>query len=218
VRAGEVLGIAGIDGNGQEQLLEAIAGLLEAQDGRVTVDDADVSELDYRVRRAGGLVYVPGDRRNEGILPGLTVLENLRVGTGWGAQEAADAVAAAGIRPADPGARADRLSGGNQQKVVLARALARRPAVLLLAYPLRGLDVNAAQAIRALLIEQAARGTSVVIAWNDVEEIVAMCHRWVVMDRGRIVGEQDRDSFDLDQLGMWIAGGDDRHTGGIAAA
>jgi simple sugar transport system ATP-binding protein len=218
VRAGEVLGIAGVDGNGQEQLLEAIAGLLPTQAGRVAVDENDVTALGYRARRRGGLVYVPGDRRQEGILPGLTVQENLRVGTGWSSQQASEAVAAAGVYPPDPHQRADRLSGGNQQKVVLARSLASQPAVLLLAYPLRGLDVNAAQAIRTMLIEQAARGTSVVIAWNDLDEIVAMCHRWVVMDRGRIVGEQERGSLDFGQLAKWLAGTDDASTGGRTAA
>jgi ABC-type sugar transport system ATPase subunit len=161
---------------------------------------------------------VSGDRRHEGILPGLTVQENLRAGTGWSSRQADDAVVAAAVYPPDPHQQADRLSGGNQQKVVLARSLANQPAVLLLAYPLRGLDVNAAQAIRTTLIEQAARGTTVIIAWNDLEEIVAMCHRWVVMDRGRIVGEQERATLDFGQLAKWLAGADDAETGGRTAA
>jgi ABC-type uncharacterized transport system ATPase subunit len=215
---GTIVGLAGVDGNGQEPLLLALAGLMRPAAGRVVHGDDDVTGWPVRRRMAAGIRSVPANRR-EGVVPGLTIAEHFRIagllrdpGVLPGLLERYD------IRPADPGARADRLSGGNQQKLLLALAIEQPGDVLLLPYPTSGLDVDAQARVHTMLIDEARRGAAVVVASGDLDELMTLCDRIVVLNRGRIAGEQSRAEFDSQQLIRWFIDAGDRERVAHAAA
>jgi ABC-type uncharacterized transport system ATPase subunit len=201
VRAGEIVGIAGIDGNGQDSLLQAIAGLRELRSGTVTLDGHRIESRSYRQRLEAGIGYLPGDRKRFAIFPNLTVAENLAIGQRTGLRGAADIIRALAIRPDDEDYPADRLSGGNQQKLALGRVILRRPKVMLLEYPFRGLDIMAMQSVRDLLARSARDGVGILLAASDLDELFGVCDRILVMDRGRIVSEEWRERFDSQRIG-----------------
>ncbi|MGB3634344.1 MAG: ABC transporter ATP-binding protein, partial [Rubrobacteraceae bacterium] len=161
VRAGEILGIAGVDGNGQTELAEALAGTRRVQSGTVYLDGEDVTRLGSEVRQRRGLAYVPEDRGKKGLVQDFTLAENNALKTydeppiskwGWISpktmrRRAAEALQAYDVRPANPDLRAGALSGGNQQKAVLARELSGDPGVIVAAQPTRGVDVGAIEFI-----------------------------------------------------------------------
>jgi simple sugar transport system ATP-binding protein len=208
---GEILGVAGVDGNGQLELLESLAGLRRLHRGEIELDGADVTRMPYSRRSRAGIQFVSGERRRDGIVPSFTVEEHFVFVLGRGIGERVPRILADhGVRPPDPGALAAQLSGGNQQKMVLARALQYRSKVLLLAYPTQGLDVLASAQLRQLLVERAAAGLVIVIASGDLDELLSISHRVVVMNRGRIVGEQTSGTFDRSQLAAWFTASDPR--------
>jgi simple sugar transport system ATP-binding protein len=197
VRQGEIVGIAGIEGNGQSELVRALAGLEPGATGRVAVGDRDLSGLSVRARRVS-LGVVLEDRHEEGLCQEATVGDNLVLGDLGDAHASFDEGAAIarrmqrfGIQPADPARLAGELSGGNQQKIVIARALDRLPrgprSAAVLAQPTRGVDVGAAAAIHAAIGEAAASGIAVLIISADLAELRKLAHRIVVMRRGEIV-------------------------------
>ena len=226
VRPGEVLGVAGVQGNGQTELVEAIAGLRPVASGKVLVGGRDVTGSSPAAVRAAGVVHVPEDRNDRGLVPGMTVAENLALGghrafaRPFGrldlaamALHAARRVREWDIRPADPAAPVGSLSGGNAQKVVAGREIGRvldrnagAPGVLLAAEPTRGVDVGAIEAIHARIREAADRGVAVLLVSSDLSEILALSDRVVVMFRGRVAGEADAASATLSRLGEWMAG------------
>jgi simple sugar transport system ATP-binding protein len=184
VLAGEIVGVAGVLGNGQSELALVLGGLAVPDDGEVL---------------AGAIEVVHEDRQTAGLVLDATVAENLALGdltrfTRRGlidddalATSARERIARFDIRPPDPGALARALSGGNQQKIVLARALAREPAVLVVAHPTRGVDLVAARAIHQQILAAAARGTAVLVIGADLGELRLLCDRILVMLRGRVV-------------------------------
>jgi simple sugar transport system ATP-binding protein len=185
VKAGEIVGIAGVDGNGQEELLEALTGL----DPRAT-----------GIVRASSVGAVPLDRRRQGLVLDFSVEENLILDgalldaaapRGWLAParvraRALDAIARHRIAASGPGSKARELSGGNQQKILTARALAKDPAVLVAGQPTRGLDVDAAAAALRELRDFAARGGAVVLISTELDELARTCHRIHAISRGRL--------------------------------
>ncbi|HEX3928424.1 MAG TPA: ATP-binding cassette domain-containing protein, partial [Gemmatimonadales bacterium] len=181
-RAGEVIGIAAVEGNGQRQLLRAIAG----------IDDVTIVKGTLAV--AGPVAFVPEDRTVEGIIPAFTITENLLLGTldraprwlDWHAlrARAAALISAFSIRAGSPDSAAATLSGGNQQKLILARALERRPRVIVAEDPTRGLDVQAARAIHSRLIDAAVGGALVVVHSSDLDEVLTLADRVVVIANG----------------------------------
>ncbi|HEU0033778.1 MAG TPA: ATP-binding cassette domain-containing protein [Kofleriaceae bacterium] len=202
VGRGELVGIAGVDGNGQRELALAIAGLQRAT-GRVTIGARDVTHATPAARLAAGLAHIPEDRQHGGLLLDATVADNLALGradvTGRfridraRVRSHADAqIAALDIRPADPAAITRALSGGNQQKVVVARELSR-PAVqaVVASQPTRGVDLGAVRRIHDQLRAAATAGAGVLLISADLDELLALCHRIAVLLRGRIVGELD---------------------------
>jgi general nucleoside transport system ATP-binding protein len=209
VRRGEIVGIAGVDGNGQRELALAIAGLAPAL-GDVTIGDRDVSRASPRARLAAGLAHVPEDRHHGGLLLDATIAENLALGrtdiTGRftidraAVRRHAEArIAELDIRPADPDAIARTLSGGNQQKLVIGRELSR-PALraVVAAQPTRGVDLGAVARIHDRLRAAASSGAGVLAISADLDELLALCHRIVVLLRGRIVGELAGDALRAD--------------------
>lgn len=201
VRAGEIVGIAGIDGNGQRELALAIAGLAAAR-GTVKIGGRDVSRASPRARLTAGLAHIPEDRHHGGLVLAATVADNLALGradvTGRfridRARVAANAAAQIeqlDIRPPDAGALVEALSGGNQQKVVVGRELSRPGLVAVVAaQPTRGVDLGAVARIHDRLRAAATAGAGVLVISADLEELLALCHRIVVILRGRLVGER----------------------------
>jgi general nucleoside transport system ATP-binding protein len=200
IAAGEIVGVAGVDGNGQRELALAIAGLVPST-GRVTIGGRDVSAASPRERLALGLAHVPEDRHHGGLLLASSIADNLAFGrpdiTG---KFRIDRAAVRGhadqqirlldIRPADPDAIAGALSGGNQQKIVIGRELSRpHLRAVLAAQPTRGVDLGAVARIHDRLRAAAFAGAGVLVISADLDELLALCHRIVVLLRGEIVGE-----------------------------
>lgn len=220
LRAGEIVGLAGVAGNGQTEILEAIAGVRRASAAAVTLGGADLRERSVRGRRLAGLGYVPEDRARDGLAAELSVAENVvlpttrawaRALSGWldraGIRRAGDEVVREhDVRPPDASLAAGALSGGNQQKVLVARELRGAPQVLLAAEPARGLDFKATDAVHARLRSVAARGGAVLVASTDLAELLALCDRVLVVFAGRIVGDVDPRHTSEDELGLLMAG------------
>ncbi|MGE4114990.1 MAG: ATP-binding cassette domain-containing protein [Candidatus Nanopelagicales bacterium] len=198
LRSGEILGIAGADGNGQGQLLRALAAV-DGPQGRLTVDDRLVETISGS--SAAGVVYLSSDRRNESLLPSLSVRENLTVSvldrlSTWGVirRKEEDAQVSGeidrfGIRVGTPEQGVQSLSGGNQQKVALSRALSDSPRVLLIDEPTKGVDVRSRMDIYRMLRDAADDGIAVAVVSSDASELAGIADRIVVMSRGRIIHE-----------------------------
>jgi general nucleoside transport system ATP-binding protein len=220
VHAGEILGIAGVDGNGQTELSEAIAGLLPIQGGRIELDGVDMRRESPGARRRLGMAFIPEDRIDRGLALPLSVSENVaasnyrRAGLlrrGVVAVTKRDAFAEARIARFDiRGARAatpvGALSGGNMQKVVLAREFESAPRLLVVAQPTRGLDVGASEFVYGQLLAAADRGCAVLLVSSELSEILALSDRIGVMFRGRIVGVVDRNRASEAMIGMMMSG------------
>jgi ABC-type uncharacterized transport system ATPase subunit len=196
VRAGEILGLAGVEGNGQSELTLALAGVMPAAHGRVILDGHDVSMVDVRGRQQRGLGHVPDDRLARGVILDFSLQENVRLGRDALdgpalAAETARIVAQLDVRPPDPNATMAALSGGNQQKLVVGRELGRPPSVLLCAQPTRGVDVGAVERIHAALAEARQAGQALLLVSADLDELLALCDRIAVIYRGRLVGLVD---------------------------
>jgi simple sugar transport system ATP-binding protein len=186
IRAGELVGVAAVEGNGQRELLRAVAGLESPRSGDVTVK--------------GVVAFVPEDRTTEGLIPAMSLTENLVLGLqddprwargirlGWSAARArtAELLELFDVRARGPDAPAGTLSGGNQQKLVLARALEGAPAVLVVENPTRGLDVRATEAIHQRLRDAAASGMAVLVYSTDLDEVLELASRVLVVHRGHV--------------------------------
>ncbi|MCP4165966.1 MAG: ABC transporter ATP-binding protein [Chloroflexi bacterium] len=220
VRSGEILGIAGVAGNGQSELEEVIAGLRSATSGQVMICGQDTTT--YSSREAGevGLAHIPSDRYRMGLLPDFTVAENMflqRIGDppftrrgflNWDAirAKAQELIQAYNVRGATVDTAAGSLSGGNAQKMILARELDRGPRVLLAAQPTRGLDVSAIEYVHAQLIEQRDAGVAILLISTELDEILALSDRIAVMYEGEIVAVIDADDADVNEIGLLMAG------------
>jgi simple sugar transport system ATP-binding protein len=222
VRAGEMVGVAGVAGNGQRELAEAIVGVLPAT-GSVAIAGRDVTDANVHDRIAAGLVYIPEDRIHDGVLPGLSVAENLVLGLHPYAfagrhvfdhrlaRELAErAIADYGIQARDAAARAVELSGGNIQKILVARAMAlaglTRAVALVATNPTRGLDVRATAFVRGRLLAFARAGGGVLLISEDLDELLQLCDRIVVMYRGAVMADVPRAAFDAYRIGALMAG------------
>ena len=223
VHAGEVLAVCGVAGNGQRELAEAIYGLRKRTAGTVAVDGVLSRQRGPRESYDLGLAYVPEDRQHTGLSPALPVQANLAL-KGYRCppmssgpflqariirRNAEDLVKSFGIKTPDIDTPTRVLSGGNLQKVLLARELSSNPHALIASTPTRGLDVGAIENVRALLVEAARRGTGVLLVTEDLDEATALAHRLVVIFEGHIVGEFARGRFDIGKIGLLIGG----HTG-----
>ncbi|MBA3395189.1 MAG: ATP-binding cassette domain-containing protein [Deltaproteobacteria bacterium] len=222
VRRGELVGVAGVDGNGQRELALAIAGLVKSS-GAVRIGDRDVARDSPARRLAAGLAHVPEDRLHGGLVLDATVAENLALNrrdvTGrWQINRAAvrvnavKRIAELDIRPADSDAIARQLSGGNQQKVVVARELSRpNLRAVVASQPTRGVDLGAVSKIHARLRGAAKSGAGVLVISADLDELLALCHRIVVLLRGKLVGEVGgealRGANAREQIGLMMTGG-----------
>ncbi len=219
VRPGEIVGVAGVEGNGQAPLCDLLSSLLKLDSGTVQVQGASPTPGVPGAMAAAGVAVVPADRHESGCVLDMTVAENLtlisppRARIGWGILDRARRRAEAerlieqfGVQTWGPDAPLWSLSGGNQQRVVLARELSGNPPVLVAAQPTRGLDVGAIEYVSGRLREAARDGVGVLLISTELEEVLDLADRIVVIFRGRIVGEMDRSTLDLERLGLLMSG------------
>ena len=220
VRAGEVLALVGVDGNGQAELARVIVGIERPTGGAVFVDGADVTAGGVAARRAAGLAHVPADRATTGLVTDMTIAENLALRAfdepplrhgPWldpdaMTELARERIADFAIRAPGPATVVRTLSGGNQQKIVLARELGSRPAVLVAEQPTRGLDPGATRFVIDQVIALRAAGAAVLYVTTELEEALLVADRIGVMHQGRLVGLLRREHVDLGRLGLMMAG------------
>ncbi len=219
VRAGEIVGVAGIEGNGQSELVQCLAGLRAPSSGQVLLGGHDATTAPVAERRARGLAHIPEDRHAHGVVLDFSVEENVILGAhaSYGGPlgldrarmraEAQRIVAAHDVRPPDPEGVMSGLSGGNQQKVVIGRELRAAGArVIIAAHPTRGLDLGAMEAVDRALVEARDAGAAVLLISAELSELLAIADRIVVMFGGRIVGEVDPTQADERALGAMMAG------------
>ncbi len=220
VREGEIVGIAGVEGNGQAELVEVVTGLRPAAAGRVENLGKDRTGASPAAIADAGVAHVPGDRLRRGIVATMTVEENLLLGRHREprfrgpvalrrdaiASHARETMEAFDVRPRDPTLAAGRLSGGNQQKLVLGRELGRRPRLLVAMHPTRGVDLGAVEQIHARLAAERARGTAVLLVSSELSELLTLSDRIAVLYRGRIAHETAAAAADERRLGAYMTG------------
>ena len=227
VHAGEILGIAGVDGNGQSELAEAILHLREIRSGRVLLNGAEVTRLSVALHRTMGISYVPADRRHVGSVTEMSVADNAilglqrkyRRGLFRGIREARESalalVARFGIRTAGIDFAAGKLSGGNLQKLILGREIMRGSAALVVEHPTRGLDVGAVEAVWGELLRARQEGKAILLISAELEELLNLADRIAVMFEGRIMGVVEAAGASAEEIGLMMAG---ITAGGAAAA
>jgi simple sugar transport system ATP-binding protein len=220
LRSGEILGIAGVSGNGQRALADVISGMLKPVSGTMTIAGKQVSAYTPREVQALGLGRIPEDRMTTGLVTNLPLAESMvlpRIGTASFSNKgllkpgairafAEEQIKAYDIRCPGPMVRAGALSGGNLQKALLARELAFDPKVLIVAQPTRGLDIGAAHFIHEKFLDLRGRGCGIVVIGEDLEELLTLSDRIAVMYEGRIVGTLDAADATIARLGMLMTG------------
>jgi general nucleoside transport system ATP-binding protein len=219
VRAGEILAVAGVQGNGQTELTEAIMGLQQRVTGDIRLDGTNLQGLSVRKILDAGVGFIPEDRQEDGLISEFTIAENLmldrstgepfvRFGNlqlGYLAEFAEDKIKEFDIRAQGIGTHAGRLSGGNQQKVVIARELSRELRLFVAAQPTRGLDVGSVEFVHTRIVAARDAGIPVIVVSTELDEVTALADRIAVMFRGKIVGIVPGDT-PRDVLGLMMAG------------
>jgi general nucleoside transport system ATP-binding protein len=218
VHAGEIVGIAGVDGNGQSQLAEAIMHLRPAHQGQIFLNQHEVTRLTVAEHRALGLSYVPADRRHVGAVTDMSIADNAILGsqrqrtrglfldTRKIREFAVRLVARFGVRASGIGTMAGKLSGGNLQKLILGREILQDAAAIVVEQPTRGLDVGAVESVWLELLRERERGKAILLISAELEELMNLADRIAVMFEGRIVGILDAASVTQEKLGLMISG------------
>ena len=222
VHSGEIVGIAGVDGNGQSELLGAITGLLPLSGGEIYIDDRPIENLTIRERIEAGLGYTPEDRQRYGLVADFTIAENAVLKNYYDPRytgrfgilnnqamhdEAEALIEQFDIRAGEGShTKAGSLSGGNQQKVIVAREISLKPKVLIVAQPTRGLDVGAIEYIRKRIIEERSRGQAILLVSFELDEIMNLCDRIATISKGTIVAVNRSDEVTERDIGMMMAG------------
>jgi len=223
VRAGEIVGIAGVDGNGQTELIDALTGLQKIESGTVTIAGTELSQTTARAALDAGIGHIPEDRQRRGLVLEFTIAENIALHdyarpptAKWGwlfparmVQSARTLIGEFDVRGGGPLTRAGGLSGGNQQKVVAAREIARDPNVLIAAQPTRGLDVGAIEYLHRRLVAERDEGRAILLVSLELEEILSLSDRILVIYEGEIVGEHTGEVSE-EQIGLEMLGGGEK--------
>jgi simple sugar transport system ATP-binding protein len=222
VRPGEIVAIAGVDGNGQDELAESIMGLLPVESGEIRHEGENVSKLSTKERIMRRISFVPADRQQHGLVMPMTIAENIVIGYhdqkpfstklalnySYINSYAEKLVEDFDIRTPSATVAAETLSGGNQQKVILAREFSRDPTFLLVSQPTRGLDVGAIEYIHSQILAMRKRDVAVLLISLELEEIFALADRILVLYEGRIVKELIPEKTDEKEVGLYMTGGD----------
>ncbi|SDI96003.1 ABC transporter [Natribacillus halophilus] len=221
VRAGEIVGVAGVDGNGQTELVEAMTGLRLVKAGSVTVSEQDITHYKPRKVTEAGVGHIPEDRHKHGMVMAFTVAENMLLQTYYQFpytkkgilnypniyEKAKALIQEYDVRTPNEKTPARSLSGGNQQKMIIAREVNRSPDMLIAAQPTRGLDVGAIEFIHGKLVEERDKGHAVLLVSLELDEILNLSDRIAVIYEGTIVDIVKADETDEKELGLLMAGG-----------
>jgi len=224
VKAGEIVGIAGIEGNGQTELVEAIAGLVSASNasGTIYFEGKNITNLSARQRKELGIAHIPEDRHKRGLLLDFDLAENSMLGvhyrppvsTGLGLlnnsainRRVKEIIENFDVRPPNPELSAKSLSGGNQQKLIIGREFELNPKLLLVAQPTRGVDIGAIEFIHRKLIALRDAGSAVLLVSAELEEVTALADRLLVINKGKIVGEVNPKETSVEEIGLMMTGG-----------
>ena len=221
VRAGEVVAVAGVAGNGQRELAEAVTGMRPLTAGTVRVDGRVLRSGNPRAAIHAGVAHVPEDRLHTGVAPSLSIASNIVLKSYRGGpvstgpllrlrrirELAVELIHRYDVKTPGPNTPARQLSGGNLQKVVLAREFSGEPKVLVVASPTRGLDVGAIETVHAYLRDAAAGGVAILLLSEELEEVLALADRVAVMYEGALVGEVDARTATVEEIGLMMAGG-----------
>jgi ABC-type uncharacterized transport system ATPase subunit len=221
IQRGEILGLAGVDGNGQKELAEVIAGIRSPDRGNIFFKGRDVTASGVRKRKKDGIAYIPDDRHHDGLILDMDLTGNLALNSHDSSpfsrfhflrdkvmrRHAEEAIAAYRIKTPGAGTLVRQLSGGNQQKIILARELEGVPDLIVASQPTRGLDIGAEEFINKLLLEQRERGAAVLLISASLEQLLALSDRVAVIFDGRIICSlQNDDNIDLAEIGLHMAG------------
>ncbi len=221
VRAGEIVGIAGIEGNGQTELIEALSGLTKATGGNVEFDGKDITNQSARQLKELGIAHIPEDRHKRGLLLHSDLAENSILGVHYRPpvssggmmnnsainKRVSEIIENFDVRPGDPTLSAKSLSGGNQQKLIIGREFELDPKLLLVSQPTRGVDIGAIEFIHRKLIELRDAGSAVLLVSAELEEVTALADRLLVIREGKIVGEVDPKVTSVEDIGLMMTGG-----------
>lgn len=221
VRAGEIVGIAGIDGNGQSELIEAITGLRKVESGSIAMNGKEITNWPVRRITEEGIGHIPEDRHKHGLVLDFSVRDNIVLQTYYKnpfskkgilnfntiTKKAKELIAQFDVRTPSEYTLARALSGGNQQKAIIAREVDRNPDLLIAAQPTRGLDVGAIEFIHKKLIEQRDKGKAIILVSLELDEILNVSDRVAVIYEGKIVAIVDAKATDEQELGLLMAGG-----------
>jgi len=220
LRKGEILGIAGIAGNGQKALAEVITGMLPPKSGKIILDNIDITKENSRKTQLAGIAHVPEDRKSVGIAPDMCVDDNLILKS-YNTKKfvksflqdkkaikdnAVKLIADYDIKAGPPGNPIRLLSGGNIQKVIIARELSLEPSVLIAMYPTRGLDIGSAEYVHKVIIEARDKDMSTIVISEDLDELLKLSDRIAVMFRGEITGIVDPDKTTREEIGLLMSG------------
>ncbi len=221
VRSGEIVGVAGVAGNGQRELAEVICGLRPTQGGEIRIGGESVTHAPPIVVIEAGIAYVPEDRSATGSAPNLSIAENLAlksyrepeiggrffINRKLMAEQARDLIGRFRISTPSAETPVRTLSGGNLQKVILAREISRQPQVMIASYPTRGLDVGATENVRNILVQERNNGAAILLISEDLDEIYALADRIAVLYEGRIVGDYPAEDAPLNEVGLLMSCG-----------
>ena len=221
VKAGEILGVAGVSGNGQVELANVICGIEKEFEGKILINSKDVSKKGVKSRKKLNLSYIPENRLGVGLAPGVSVLDNSAIKEYFKASYGPhlsrgkmmtylnDLIKQFSIKAPDVKAEISTLSGGNMQKLLMGRELISNPEVIVAAQPTRGLDVSAVEAIHKLIIDQRDKGTAVLLISEDLDELFKLSDRLIVLYEGKAIKEIDADLATIDTVGLAMAGIDE---------
>jgi ABC-type uncharacterized transport system ATPase subunit len=226
VRAGEIVGIAGVEGNGQTELIEALAGLAEPSQlsGSINFEGRDITGLNARARREQGIAHIPEDRHRRGLLLEFSLAENSILGVHYRPpvtafagnvfldnaaiqQRANEIIQGFDVRPANAELPARALSGGNQQKLIIGREFKLQPKLLLVSQPTRGVDIGAIEFIHRQLVALRDAGCAVLLVSAELEEVTSLSDRLLILHKGRVVGEVDPKVATTEEIGLLMTGG-----------
>lgn len=221
VKAGEIVGIAGVEGNGQTELVEAIAGLAANARGRIELFGKDISNTNARKRKELGIAHIPEDRHKRGLLLDADLAENSILGVHYRPpvtsggflnsaaieKRAREIIENFDVRPPNAALNARALSGGNQQKLIIGREFELNPKLLLVSQPTRGVDIGAIEFIHRKLIGLRDAGAAVLLVSAELEEVTALADRLLVIREGKIVGEVNPKTTSIEEIGLMMTGG-----------